>query len=122
MGRLMRITRSSVLEVATQDYVRTAQAKGIAGRRVLVSHILRNAWLPLLTLLGLELASLLGGAVITETVFAWPGLGRLVVNAIYTRDYPVVQAAVFVIAAIFVLLNLAVDLSYAVLDPRLRYD
>ncbi len=120
-GRLTRMVRSSVLEVATQDYVRTARAKGISERAVLGAHILRNAWLPILTLLGVELASLLGGAVITETVFAWPGMGRLVVNAIYTRDYPVVQAAVFVIATIFVLLNLVIDLSYAVLDPRIRY-
>lgn len=121
MGRLTRMIRSSVLEVANQDYVRTARAKGISEWAVLDAHILRNAWLPILTLLGLELASLLGGAVITETVFAWPGMGRLVVNAIYTRDYPVVQAAVFVIATIFVTLNLVVDLSYAVLDPRIRY-
>jgi len=120
-GRLTRMIRSSVLEVATQDYVRTARAKGISERAVLGAHILRNAWLPVLSLLGVELASLLGGAVITETVFAWPGMGRLVVNAIYTRDYPVVQAAVFVIATIFVLLNLAIDLSYAVLDPRIHY-
>jgi len=120
-GRLTRMVRSSVLEVVTQDYVRTARAKGISERAVLGAHILRNAWLPVLTLLGVELASLLGGAVITETVFAWPGMGRLVVNAIYTRDYPVVQAAVFVIATIFVLLNLVIDLSYAVLDPRIRY-
>ncbi len=121
MGRLMRMIRSSVLEVSQQDYVRTARAKGISERAVLVAHILRNAWLPILTLLGLELASLLGGAVITETVFAWPGMGRLVVTAIYARDYPVVQAAIFVIATIFVLVTLVVDLSYAVLDPRIRY-
>ena len=121
MGRLMRLTRSSVLEVSTQDYVRTARAKGIAERSVLATHILRNAWLPLLTLIGVEVASLLGGAVITETVFAWPGMGRLVVAAIYTRDYPVVQAAVFIIATIFVVINLLVDLSYAAVDPRVRY-
>jgi ABC-type dipeptide/oligopeptide/nickel transport system permease component len=121
MGRLMRLTRSSVLEVSTQDYVRTARAKGIAERSVLAAHILRNAWLPLLTLIGVEVASLLGGAVITETVFAWPGMGRLVVAAIYTRDYPVVQAAVFIIATIFVVINLLVDLSYAAVDPRVRY-
>ena len=114
----MRLTRSSVLEVSTQDYVRTARAKGIAERSVLATHILRNAWLPLLTLIGVEVASLLGGAVITETVFAWPGMGRLVVAAIYTRDYPVVQAAVTIIATIFVLINLLVDLSYAAVDPR----
>jgi peptide/nickel transport system permease protein len=121
MGRMTRLIRSSVLEVLQQDYVRTARAKGVKEHAVLTTHILRNAWLPILTLLGVELASLLGGAVVTETVFAWPGLGRLVVSAIYARDYPVVQAAVFVIAVIFILVNLLVDLSYALLDPRIRY-
>lgn len=121
MGRMTRLIRSSVLEVMHQDYVRTARAKGAPGRVVLTAHVLRNAWLPILTLLGVELGALLGGAVITETVFAWPGMGRLVVTAIYSRDYPVVQAAVFAIAAIFIVLNLFVDLSYAVLDPRVRY-
>jgi len=121
MGRMTRFIRSSVLEVMHQDYVRTARAKGAPRRAVLTSHILRNAWLPILTLLGVELGALLGGAVITETVFAWPGMGRLVVTAIYSRDYPVVQAAVFAIATIFIVLNLFVDLSYAVLDPRVRY-
>jgi peptide/nickel transport system permease protein len=121
MGRITRLIRSSVLEVMHQDYVRTARAKGAPGRAVLIAHILRNSWLPILTLLGVELGALLGGAVITETVFAWPGMGRLVVTAIYSRDYPVVQAAVFAIATIFIVLNLLVDLSYAVLDPRVRY-
>ena len=121
MGRMTRLIRSSVLEVMHQDYVRTARAKGAPGRAVLTAHVLRNAWLPILTLLGVELGALLGGAVITETVFAWPGMGRLVVTAIYSRDYPVVQAAVFAIATIFIVLNLFVDLSYAVLDPRVRY-
>jgi peptide/nickel transport system permease protein len=121
MGRMTRLIRSSVLEVMHQDYVRTARAKGVSRHAVLLVHILRNAWLPILTLLGVELGTLLGGAVITETVFAWPGMGRLVVTAIYSRDYPVVQAAVFTIATIFIVLNLLVDLSYAVLDPRVRY-
>jgi peptide/nickel transport system permease protein len=121
MGRMTRLIRSSVLEVTHQEYVRTARAKGAREQSVLTRHILRNAWLPILTLLALEVASLLGGAVITETVFAWPGMGRLVVNAIYTRDYPIVQAAVFVTATIFVAINLIVDLCYAVLDPRIRY-
>ena len=121
MGRMTRLIRSSVLEVMHQDYVRTARAKGAPRHAVLTVHILRNAWLPVLTLLGVEFGALLGGAVITETVFAWPGMGRLVVMAIYSRDYPVVQAAVFTIAAIFIVLNLLVDLSYALLDPRVRY-
>jgi len=121
MGRMTRLIRSSVLEVMHQEYVRTARAKGAPRHAVLMVHILRNAWLPILTLLGVEFGALLGGAVITETVFAWPGMGRLVVMAIYSRDYPVVQAAVFTIAAIFIVLNLLVDLSYALLDPRVRY-
>jgi ABC-type dipeptide/oligopeptide/nickel transport system permease component len=119
-ARIMRLTRSGMLEVLGQDYVRTARAKGVGERRVVWKHALRNAGIPVLTIVGLELGTLLGGAVITETVFAWPGVGRLSVQAIYNRDYPLVQAAVFVLASIFVLVNLVVDVLYTYLDPRIR--
>jgi peptide/nickel transport system permease protein len=119
-ARTMRLTRSALLEVLGQDYVRTARAKGVAERGVVWKHALRNASIPVITIVGLELGTLLGGAVITETIFAWPGVGRLSVQAIYNRDYPLVQAAVFVLASIFVLVNLAVDLVYTYLDPRIR--
>jgi ABC-type dipeptide/oligopeptide/nickel transport system permease component len=119
-ARTMRLTRSALLEVLGQDYVRTARAKGVAERGVVWKHALRNASIPVITIVGLELGTLLGGAVITETIFAWPGVGRLSVQAIYNRDYPLVQASVFVLASIFVLVNLAVDLVYTYLDPRIR--
>jgi ABC-type dipeptide/oligopeptide/nickel transport system permease component len=119
-ARTMRLTRSALLEVLGQDYVRTARAKGVAERGVVWKHALRNAAIPIITIVGLELGTLLGGAVITETIFAWPGVGRLSVQAIYNRDYPLVQASVFVLASIFVLVNLAVDLVYTFLDPRIR--
>jgi ABC-type dipeptide/oligopeptide/nickel transport system permease component len=119
-ARTMRLTRSALLEVLGQDYVRTARAKGVAERGVVWKHALRNAAIPVITIVGLELGTLLGGAVITETIFAWPGVGRLSVQAIYNRDYPLVQASVFVLASIFVLVNLAVDLVYTLLDPRIR--
>jgi ABC-type dipeptide/oligopeptide/nickel transport system permease component len=119
-ARTMRLTRSALLEVLGQDYVRTARAKGVAERAIVWKHALRNASIPVITIVGLELGTLLGGAVITETIFAWPGVGRLSVQAIYNRDYPLVQAAVFVLASIFVLVNLAVDLVYTYLDPRIR--
>jgi peptide/nickel transport system permease protein len=119
-ARIMRLTRSGMLEVLGQDYVRTARAKGVGERMIVWKHALRNAGIPVVTIVGLELGTLLGGAVITETIFAWPGVGRLSVQAIYNRDYPVVQAAVFVLASIFVLVNLAVDLVYTYLDPRIR--
>jgi peptide/nickel transport system permease protein len=119
-ARTMRLTRSALLEVLGQDYVRTARAKGVAERGVVWKHALRNAAIPVITIVGLELGTLLGGAVITETIFAWPGVGRLSVQAIYNRDYPLVQASVFVLASIFVLVNLAVDLVYTYLDPRIR--
>ena len=120
-ARTMRLTRSALLEVLGQDYVRTARAKGVAERGVVWKHALRNASIPVITIVGLELGTLLGGAVITETIFAWPGVGRLSVQAIYNRDYPLVQASVFVLASIFVLVNLAVDLVYTYLDPRIRF-
>ncbi len=118
---IARMTRSSLLEVLRADYVRTARAKGLAERQVVVRHALRNAAIPIVTVIGLNVGSLLGGAILTETIFAWPGVGRLVVDAIFARDYPVVQGAVLVIAVVFVLVNLVVDISYAYLDPRIRY-
>jgi len=118
---IARMTRSSLLEVLRQDYVRTARAKGMAEIQVVTRHALRNAFIPVVTVIGLNVGSLLGGAILTETIFAWPGVGRLVVDAIFARDYPLVQGAVLVIAIVFVLVNLVVDLSYAYLDPRIRY-
>jgi ABC-type dipeptide/oligopeptide/nickel transport system permease component len=120
LGRLARLVRSSMLEVLGQDYVRTARAKGVAEPRVLAGHALKNAAIPIVTLLGLQFAQLLGGAVVTETIFAWPGIGRLVVEAIFNRDFPVVQGVVLVVSLIFVAVNMLVDLAYAALDPRIR--
>jgi peptide/nickel transport system permease protein len=119
-ARMMRLTRSGMLEVLGQDYIRTARAKGVGELPVVCKHALRNAAVPLLTIAGIELGALLGGSVVTETIFAWPGVGRLSVQAIYNRDYPVVQAAVFVLATTFVGVNLLVDVAYAYLDPRIR--
>lgn len=119
---LTRLTRSSMLEVIRQDYVRTARAKGLAERTVIYRHALRNALIPVVTITGLQFGGLLGGAVITETVFAWPGVGRMAVQAIYQRDFPVVQGIVLMLSAVFVLINLLVDLTYALIDPRVRYD
>lgn len=116
-----RLTRSSMLEVLSTDFVRTARAKGLAEKTVIYRHALRNALIPVVTMIGLQFGYLLGGAVITESVFAWPGVGRLVVLAIQQRDYPVVQGNVIIMAAIFVLINLGVDLMYGTLDPRVRY-
>lgn len=120
MGRLARLTRSSMLEVLGRDHVRTARAKGLSEPRVLLRHGLRNAAMPIITLLGLQLAQLLGGAVVTETIFAWPGVGSLVVEAVFNRDFPIVQGVTLVVSGVFVLVNLLVDLSYLVLDPRVR--
>ena len=118
VAMVARMTRSSVLDVLREDYVRTARAKGVAEPFVVSKHALRNAAIPILTLLGLQAGQLMGGAVLTETVFAWPGLGRLIVKAIFARDYVLVQGAVLVFAVAFVLINLAVDLAYGALDPR----
>jgi peptide/nickel transport system permease protein len=118
MASIARLTRSSVLEVLRQDYVRTARANGVSEWLVVAKHTLRNASIPILTLLGLQAGQLLGGAVLTETVFAWPGLGRLMVKAIFARDYVLLQGAVLVFALAFVVVNLIVDLSYGALDPR----
>jgi peptide/nickel transport system permease protein len=116
-----RMTRASMLEVMRQDYVRTARAKGQRERVVIYHHALRNAMLPIITVVGLQFGTLLGGAVLTETVFAWPGIGRLLVDSIQYRDYPVIQATVLVIALGFVLTNILVDVLYAYLDPRIQY-
>ncbi|MGO6694479.1 ABC transporter permease [Rhizobium johnstonii] len=116
----MRMTRAAMLEVLNADYIRTARAKGLPWRRVVWKHALRNALIPVTTLVGLQLGQLMGGVVVTETVFAWPGIGKLTVDAIFSRDYPVVQGAILASAVLFVFINLATDLLYAVLDPRLR--
>ena len=119
---LARMTRGTLVEVLSQDYIRTARAKGLAERVVIFKHALRNALIPVVTVAGLEFGSLLAGAVITETIFAWPGLGQLLVGYILSRDYPVVQGAVLLVAFTFTLVNLMVDLLYAWIDPRVRYD
>jgi ABC-type dipeptide/oligopeptide/nickel transport system permease component len=120
MASIARITRSAVLEVLRADFVRTARAKGVAEAWVVGKHTLRNAALPILTITGLQFGTLLGGAVVTETVFAWPGIGRLAIQSIYNRDYPVVQSTVFIAALLFIAINLALDVLYGVLDPRAR--
>ncbi|MEJ2666069.1 MAG: ABC transporter permease [Deinococcales bacterium] len=118
---IARITRSSMLEVLRQDYVRTARAKGTRARTVLWRHALRNALPPIVTVIGLQFGDLLGGAILTETVFGWPGMGRLLVNSIFSRDYPTVQGLVIVFALMYALVNLIVDLLYERIDPRVRY-
>ncbi len=119
---IARMTRSAMLEVLDQDFVRTARAKGLQGRLIVVKHALRNALIPVVTIGGLEFGNLMAGAVLTETVFNWPGIGRLLVDSILARDYPVVQASVLVIALTFIVVNLLVDLVYGAIDPRIRYD
>jgi len=119
---IARLTRSTMLEVLGQDYIRTARAKGLVEGRVVVRHGLKNALIPIVTVVGVQAGYLLGGAVLTETVFAWPGVGTLMVQGILARDFPLVQGCVLVVALGFVLVNLAVDLLYAYLDPRIRYD
>ena len=116
-----RLTRSSMLEILNRDYIRTGRAKGLAERRVVFRHALRNAAIPVLTVIGLQIGALLGGAVITESIFAWPGMGKLIVDAIFFRDFPVVQTVLILSATVFVVINLAVDLLYTVIDPRIRY-
>lgn len=121
-GLVTRLTRSSMLEVLNQDYIRTATSKGLKQRTVLLRHGLRNALIPVVTMLGVQFASLLSGAVIVETIFSWPGMGRFAVNAIWRRDYPVIMGTVLVFATIFIFVNLVVDFLYVFLDPRIRYD
>ena len=120
MASITRLTRSAMLEVLGQDYVRTARAKGLGEARVVRGHALRNTLVPVVTIMGLQFGTLLGGSVVTETVFSLPGIGRLIIQAIENRDYPIVQAGVFLIAIGFVGVNLVVDILYAVLDPRIR--
>ena len=122
MAIVARLTRSSMLEVLGQDYIRTARAKGVIERAVVVRHGLKNALIPIVTVVGVQAGYLLGGAVLTETVFAWPGVGTLMVQGILARDFPLVQGCVLVIALSFVVINLIVDLLYATLDPRIRYE
>jgi ABC-type dipeptide/oligopeptide/nickel transport system permease component len=116
-----RLTRSSMLEILNRDYIRTGRAKGLAEQNVVLRHALRNAAIPVLTVIGLQIGALLGGAVITESVFAWPGMGKLIVDAIFFRDFPVVQTVLILSATVFVAINLLVDLLYTVIDPRIRY-
>jgi peptide/nickel transport system permease protein len=118
---IARMTRASMLDVLAQDYIRTAQAKGLSNNRVLIGHALKNAAVPIVTIIGVSLALLISGVVVTETVFAIPGLGRLTVDAILRRDYPIIQGIILVFSAAYVLVNLLVDLSYTFLDPRIRY-
>jgi len=119
---LARLTRSGMLEVLREEYIKTARAKGLSERVVIYKHAFRNAGISVITMLGLQFAALLGGAVIVETIFAWPGVGRLVINAIWRRDYFVVMGSVLSLTGMYVLCNLLVDLSYGFLDPRIRYD
>lgn len=121
MASIARLTRSALLEVLNQDYIRTSRAKGLSEISVVLRHGLRNAMIPVITIMGLQFGTLLGGAVVTETIFSWPGLGLLAINGIRSRDYPVVQAAVFLAAVAFVFINFLVDLLYGQLDPRIRY-
>lgn len=121
IGYIARMTRSSMLEVVHQDYVRTAQAKGLNKSKVILKHALKNALIPVVTVVGLDFAGLLGGAVATETVFAWPGLGRAMVDAIRMRDLPVVEGGVIFLALVFVIVNLIVDILYSYIDPRISY-
>jgi peptide/nickel transport system permease protein len=122
MAMIARLLRSSMLDVLHEDYIRSARAKGASATAVITRHAMRNAMIPTVTVLGLEIGGLFGGAVVTENVFAWPGVGSLIVEAINNRDYPLVQGIVVVLAVIFVLVNLLVDLCYSVLDPRVRYE
>jgi peptide/nickel transport system permease protein len=115
------VTRAAVAEALTEDYIRTARAKGISERRVLVRHALANAAVPIVTVIGIGVALLIGGVVVTETVFAIPGLGQLTVDAVLSRDYPLIQGITLFFSGIYVLINLLVDLSYLALDPRIRY-
>ncbi|HEV8354850.1 MAG TPA: nickel ABC transporter permease [bacterium] len=122
MGTLARITRSAMLDTLSQDYIRTARAKGLAEWVVLSKHALRNAFLPIMTLIGINMASVLSGAVVVETVFSRPGIGRVAISAIDNRDFPVVQGTVLLAAVFYVVVNLLVDLAYGLVDPRIRYD
>jgi ABC-type dipeptide/oligopeptide/nickel transport system permease component len=119
---ITRMTRASMIEALSQDYTTTARSKGLREEVVIVKHALRNALIPIVTVVGLQFGLLLGGAVLTETVFAWPGLGRLIVDSILARDYPVIQGTILIFGLVYILVNLGVDLMYAYIDPRIRYD
>jgi ABC-type dipeptide/oligopeptide/nickel transport system permease component len=119
---IARMTRSTMLETLNQDYTTTARSKGLKENVVVIKHALKNALIPIVTVVGLQFGLLLGGAVLTETVFAWPGLGRLIVDSILARDYPVIQGTILIFGLLYILVNLAVDILYAVIDPRIRYD
>ncbi|MGN1422880.1 MAG: ABC transporter permease [Oscillospiraceae bacterium] len=118
---ITRLMRSSLLDVMSQDYIRTARAKGFSKWRVVIFQAIKNAFIPVITVIGMEFGTLLGGAVVTETIFAWPGIGRLMIQAVNNRDFPLVQACVLVISFIFVLVNFIVDISYSLFDPRIKY-
>lgn len=122
LALVVRVTRSSMLDVLSEDFIRTARAKGLRERKVVYVHALKNAMIPVVTVIGLQLAKLMGGAILTETVFSWPGIGRLLINAIGFRDYPVVQGVVLFVAFAFIFMNIIVDMLYAYLDPRIRYE
>ena len=119
---IARMTRSTMMEVLSQDYTTTARSKGLREQVVVIKHAFRNALIPIITVVGLQFGLLLGGAVLTETVFAWPGLGRLIVDSILARDYPVIQGAILIFGLLYILVNLVVDVIYAYVDPRIRYD
>ena len=121
MASIARITRSAVLEILRADFIRTARAKGLPEFWTIVKHTMKNAAIPIVTIVGLQFGNLLGGAVVTETIFSWPGIGRLAIQSIYNRDYPIVQSCVFLTAAMFVVLNFLVDITYGILDPRIRH-
>ncbi len=121
MGIIARFTRSSMLEVIRQDYIRTARAKGVSEALVIFKHAFKNALIPVVTVVGLQFGLLLGGAVVTETVFSWPGIGNVIIVSILRRDYPMVQGALLLLALLYVIINLLVDVSYSYLDPRIRY-
>jgi peptide/nickel transport system permease protein len=121
MALIARITRATMLDVLSQDYIRTANAKGLAPRAVLIGHAMKNAGVPIITVIGIGIALLISGAIVTETVFAIPGIGRLTVDAILRRDYPIIQGVILLFSAVYVLINLLVDLSYRLFDPRIRY-
>ena len=121
MATIARVTRSSMLEVLRQDFIRTERAKGLSERMVIYKHAVRNAMIPVITVIGLNFGLLLAGAILTETVFSWPGIGRYVVNAVNMRDYPVVQGCVLFFASMFVIVNLITDIIYVYIDPRIHY-
>lgn len=118
---IVRMTRSSMLEVLSEDYIRTARAKGVGRMRIILVHALRNAMIPVVTVIGLQVGSMLSGAILTETVFSWPGIGRWLIEALQRRDYPVVQSGVLIVATMIILVNLCVDMLYSIINPRIRY-